>query len=48
MPKWFIDALRYARILSQDTAREIALEIAPEVRVQTRKEEGTLIELIPL
>lgn len=47
--KWHIDAaLRYARIIPDDSTREIELRIEPERRVATRAEEGVEIVIEPL
>jgi len=45
--KWHIDALRYARILRDDTSGAIDLKVT-ETRVPTRKEEGVLITIEPI
>ena len=45
--KYFIDALRYAGVLRDDRPEDIDYQ-AKGVRVSTRKEERTEIEVIPL
>ena len=45
--KWTIDCLRREGYLRDDTANDIALDLR-QVKVQTKAEEGTLIELRPL
>lgn len=44
--KYLVDALRYCGALRDDSCAEITLTIKQE-RVRTRKEEGTLIEIVP-
>lgn len=45
--KYVIDSLRYAGILYDDTPEAITLTVK-QVRVKTRKEEKTVVELTPL
>jgi hypothetical protein len=45
--KYALDCCRYARIISEDSPDKIELQVR-EVRVKTRKEEGFLVEVIPL
>ncbi len=46
-PKYFVDSLRYAGLIPDDTCRDIELSIR-QVRVKTKAEQRTEIELIPL
>ena len=43
-PKYHIDALRYAGIIEDDTAKHIEV-ICRQEKVKTRKEEKTIIEV---
>lgn len=44
--KWHIDAIRRAGLLDDDTSKAMRLEIQPEVKVDTFKEERTEIEIL--
>lgn len=46
-PKYFIDCLRYSKIIEDDTAEHITLQVSQE-KVKTKAEEKTVIEIIPL
>lgn len=46
-PKYFIDGLRYAGLLPDDRPQDIELTVA-QAKVETKAEERTEIELIPL
>ena len=43
--KYIIDALRYCKVIKDDTTKEIEVYIKQE-KVKTRKEEKTIIEVI--
>jgi hypothetical protein len=43
--KWECDALRYAGIIEGDTADHVEI-VTKQVKVKTKSEEGTLIEII--
>lgn len=45
--KWFVDALRRAKLLYDDTEEDIEITIK-QIKCSTRKEERTEIKLIPL
>lgn len=43
--KFIVDALRYHRVIADDTEAHIALEVHQE-KVRTKPEQGTLIEIL--
>jgi hypothetical protein len=43
-PKYFIDALRYAQVIGDDSAAHVTLQVS-QVKVKTKAEECTIIEL---
>ena len=43
--KYIIDALRKAKVIKDDTEKDICLEVY-QVKVKTRKEEKTIIKVI--
>lgn len=45
--KYFVDSLRYSGIIADDRPQDIDYQVR-QIRVKTRKEEKTEIELIPL
>jgi hypothetical protein len=44
-PKYFIDALRYAQVIGDDSAAHITLEVS-QIKVKTKTEERTEVEVI--
>ena len=46
-PKYFVDGLRYAGIIPDDTARDIVLHISQE-KVDKKEEERTEITIVEL
>ena len=45
--KWFLDACRYARLISDDRPQDITFSVAQE-KVRTKEEERTEITLTPI
>jgi|SRR6185369_610383 len=43
-PKYFVDCCRYAQIIPNDRAQDIALEVS-QVKVLEREQEGTVIKI---
>ena len=45
--KWLVDAMRYAGIIRDDAETDILLNVR-QVKVKTKAQQGTLIEVTPL
>ena len=45
--KFLVDSLRYAGLITDDTARDIELEVR-QIKVKTKAQQGTMIEVTPL